>query len=83
VNQSKQITAVPLRQAHSSPAAHLALVHDNSMQSARPAPYTAEWARAVARACGESAAETRRFVAWVCSLQGTPVPSRSHLRVVR
>jgi hypothetical protein len=61
------------------PAARLALVHS----AAYPAPGTTEYAQALARFGGMPPAEARRFIAWVCSLSGSPALSRPHLRVVR
>jgi len=83
VNQSKQITAASLRQAHPRTGAHLALVHDNSTQSEFPAPFTPGWARRLVKTAGMPPTEIRDFTAWVCSIQGLPAPSRPHLRVIR
>ena len=81
MNQSNQITAVPLRQANPLPAAHLTVVP--GAQSEFPAPFTAGWARRLAKAVGMPPAEIPHFTAWVCSFQESLAPSRPPLRVVQ
>ena len=75
MNQSNQITAVPLRQAHSRPAAHLTVVPGT--QSEFPAPFTAGWARRFAKAVGMPPAEIPHFYGLGLQLPGVarPVPS--------
>jgi hypothetical protein len=83
MTQSNQITPARPLQARKRTGAHLALVHDSGAEVAFPAPYTADWARRLARAAGMSPAETWRFVSWICSFREHFAPPRSDFRVVR
>jgi hypothetical protein len=83
MTQSNQITLARPLQARKHVGTHLALVRDSGPESALPAPYTAEWARCLAKVVGMEPAETWSFVSWVCSFREGFASPRPDLRVVR
>jgi hypothetical protein len=83
VNQSNQITAARPLQARKRAGTHLALVRDSGPESALPAPYTAEWARCLAKVVGMEPAETWSFVSWVRSFREDFTSPRPDLRVIQ